>query len=1216
MVITNVLIDSAVEERDVVFYNQATGKYEQALAGAVYRSGLFENIASSVAVGIMIRTAGTVGDVMVGGFDVWLDSDKITGGMLEPGLPFKSGVPYFLSPYTPGKLTNVPPSYRVQVLVATDTHFVLAPAYSTLDSFEDNFPVALGMRPVGSLRPAGEEHQLGVVVGFDGLEKNATTGLWSPTTSVADHAANGWVLADATLTVKPSASFFVRIQTVGSVLKVYRANTLAALSNTTDQIGSDSTLLGTNYTTVRDAALVDPQGITVGTLHYRFTSADVAKDRQVVLQIPESFQGWKMINTPSIPRAIATVVGGVLTSITVTNPGVGFSTPPKVVLTNLAGGGTGASATAVLDENGGIASISVDVGGGGSGYTNTTAGVVTFDSRISSLKILNGGSSAVLSLTVAGGAIIAVTVSNRGSNYWVPPLIEVVDATGVGTGAILRAVVQDGEVVGVEIAEAGSSYAGSGNTTAKIMPSYYGYLPNEIQVKAVGGGGTGSSVTAVTPNIGLRLVGVRVDCGGIGYTSTPTLVASSGLAVTQATFKVVVDANGTVVRVIVLTGGSGYGWTPTLTVGNVGAGNGLRLTPLMETDISGLTVSNPGTGFRTLPRIEVGVPLRELRLEHGGNGYTTAESYPVAIATSDFGNTNATGIAYRGGKVTSVIVTEAGSGHSTPDDDFAQFTIPTFDGAWLVTHNTMVEFTGLVQLQPLFIGGTLVDVKILRAGRGLLALKKYTREVVATTAGSTDTVNLTAHGLVNGQRVSFLNFTASGLVDGTTYFVTNASANTFQVSATSGGAAFNITTAVTDLWMTSMDSYAGTVTNGTGAFEITVGAADEIAEVVLTNRGNGYTKPPRVTLAAVGGNDAAQFSTSLQGVGLMVQPTLSGLGGRWNTDTLQSKTWVDDFPGDYIRPKTCGFYYNVKADPEFRSRWPAHPLEKCVVIANGVELRTAVVDATSGLLAAPADIGLLSKTLAWNGLARQGAPWDATYQSLMNDVNSEGDDAIYQPTAGDDQGWRWWPRLHKNAGNLSTGIAHTNKTSRFYQSGRVQSLTVLSPLKLVDTLIGLDNIARPGPMTGQLMLSIDTEENLLSPWSQQIDMMQAGGRVPIYQNITGRPVFIRSLQLRSVFQSSALDGVPVAANAGTILVGTAVGNYRNILGSPDPTLVSTPGVSVKLFGNNQIKELFPDNISASPVILPGETVYLQVEAPASSPIVTQLVVVRIMGHVL
>jgi hypothetical protein len=67
------------------------------------------------------------------------------------------------------------------------------------------------------------------------------------------------------------------------------------------------------------------------------------------------------------------------------------------------------------------------------------------------------------------------------------------------------------------------------------------------------------------------------------------------------------------------------------------------------------------------------------------------------------------------------------------------------------------------------------------------------RAVTFTDAG--DLVNLTAHGLSNGDEVAFsVITTTTGIVINTIYFVVNAAADTFQVASASGGAALPLTT--------------------------------------------------------------------------------------------------------------------------------------------------------------------------------------------------------------------------------------------------------------------------------------------------------------------------------------------------------------------------------------------------------------------------------------
>ncbi len=75
---------------------------------------------------------------------------------------------------------------------------------------------------------------------------------------------------------------------------------------------------------------------------------------------------------------------------------------------------------------------------------------------------------------------------------------------------------------------------------------------------------------------------------------------------------------------------------------------------------------------------------------------------------------------------------------------------------------------------------TSVDVQI-RAGLRPLVLQDGT---ACTVQNSGNTVTLANHGLAVGSDVSFQNYGGGGLTNGTIYYVTNPTANTFQLSST------------------------------------------------------------------------------------------------------------------------------------------------------------------------------------------------------------------------------------------------------------------------------------------------------------------------------------------------------------------------------------------------------------------------------------------------
>ena len=95
--------------------------------------------------------------------------------------------------------------------------------------------------------------------------------------------------------------------------------------------------------------------------------------------------------------------------------------------------------------------------------------------------------------------------------------------------------------------------------------------------------------------------------------------------------------------------------------------------------------------------------------------------------------------------------------------------------------------------------------------RNITALRSISAANSVTFTANNPTITLTSHTLNNGDVVVFGGTTVpTGLTAGTPYFVVNAAANTFQVSATSGGGAITPTT-------------AGSAVNATGAILVSSG---------------------------------------------------------------------------------------------------------------------------------------------------------------------------------------------------------------------------------------------------------------------------------------------------------------------------------------------------------------------------------------------------------
>ncbi len=180
-------------------------------------------------------------------------------------------------------------------------------------------------------------------------------------------------------------------------------------------------------------------------------------------------------------------ISGTVSQINVTNAGSGYTSAPAVTITG--GGGIGATATATF---GGVASVNVT--NGGSGYPTNGTGVVFTG---------GGGAGATGTVTVVGGVIQSVTITNPGSGYTSAPTISF---TGGGVGGAGTATINSG-VLAITVTNPGSGY-----TSTPI-------------VTISGGGGGGATAAAV---LSASVTGVNITSGGSGYTSAPTVTLTGG----------------------------------------------------------------------------------------------------------------------------------------------------------------------------------------------------------------------------------------------------------------------------------------------------------------------------------------------------------------------------------------------------------------------------------------------------------------------------------------------------------------------------------------------------------------------------------------------------------------------------------------------------------------------------------------------------------------
>ncbi|MFZ2197831.1 MAG: multicopper oxidase domain-containing protein [Thermodesulfovibrionales bacterium] len=158
--------------------------------------------------------------------------------------------------------------------------------------------------------------------------------------------------------------------------------------------------------------------VTLAPQAYRFRILNAAHDRFLNLQLYKA----------------SPIVSG----ITLTNGGSGYTAAPSVALAG--GGGHGATATATVAD-GAITAISLAAGGSGYSFAN--------------IGISGDGLGATATATIVGGVITGITVTNGGSGYTIASVV----ITGNGTGAIAGPVtIASGVVTGITLDSVGSGY--------------------------------------------------------------------------------------------------------------------------------------------------------------------------------------------------------------------------------------------------------------------------------------------------------------------------------------------------------------------------------------------------------------------------------------------------------------------------------------------------------------------------------------------------------------------------------------------------------------------------------------------------------------------------------------------------------------------------------------------------------------------------------------
>ena len=231
-------------------------------------------------------------------------------------------------------------------------------------------------------------------------------------------------------------------------------------------------------------------------------------------------------------------------TVTITNPGSGYTSVPTVTFGAAPSGGTTATGTTVLAIDG-IGSVTVSTAG--SGYTSApavefsggggrgAAGTVNVSGGVASVRITRGSCYSTLPAVVfsappAGGttatgtagstggcAVRSVTITSAGSGYTSPPTVTFSGGTLGGLFSPGRGVaVMSYSVTSVSITNGGSGYTSAPTVTFEAAPS----------------GGTTAVGTATVSGV---VTSVTITNRGRGYVTAPSVTFSGGSPGTDAT---------------------------------------------------------------------------------------------------------------------------------------------------------------------------------------------------------------------------------------------------------------------------------------------------------------------------------------------------------------------------------------------------------------------------------------------------------------------------------------------------------------------------------------------------------------------------------------------------------------------------------------------------------------------------------------------------------
>ena len=313
-------------------------------------------------------------------------------------------------------------------------------------------------------------------------------------------------------------------------------------------------------------------GVTITNSPNTFTSA---ADVVVTFAAPTS-------GTRALGNAVLSTTG-VVNAINLTTGGFGYSDVPTVTFSG--GGGSGATATAVL-SSGGIGAINVqDVG---NNYNS-----------LSNIVIQNQQSTSASANLVIHFKLKDIQISNPGSNFGpANTACNITISGGVlvpgGTQATAYPIITGNIITGYTITNNGNGYLAA---------------PNIVLTRLDGNTGTSAVLTA---NLGYGIINSIniINAGSGGYTFTPNITINKNNLLGGATANATVRIEALIGSIVVTNPGSGFTSTPnviiTPVIGNAAfiSSNAIPVAVVGFT-VNSINITNAGAGYTSVPAVTI-----------------------------------------------------------------------------------------------------------------------------------------------------------------------------------------------------------------------------------------------------------------------------------------------------------------------------------------------------------------------------------------------------------------------------------------------------------------------------------------------------------------------------------------------------------------------------------------------------------------------------------